>query len=391
MCGGGARGRHGGVEGGRVIPRRLEGWTVRPSFVPHGPTKPVTLLIDDHGLTQLAGVDPVAWQVPWPLLQHLRVVRSAFTTALVATVDGQLFVWRSTKRSHYAALTPFVVAAGGRVERARQRVGAWIGAALVVLGASAGTLGYQLRTAPGLSTAERATIKVNLTVADLPGSWTATGPSLLSALASTPNKLYTTNFATTTTLPPATSTFGQAATSFQHCFGVSSSRDRVFGKAGQSPLYQVGSPIFTSDTAGGVQVATEVQYYPRLSNVSRDTREINAPQFGSCFAQANGLIMKGLFDPTYAITTGATSTATPVTFAKGFRVGGAVLISAPSFVPAEMGATTTQSLGVYVMTQGHYEVTLYVLAAHRHQPTALVSTLVNTVVARISSSPGRVL
>ena len=56
-----------------------------------------------------------------------------------------------------------------------------------------------------------------------------------------------------------------------------------------------------------------------------------------------------------------------------------------------MGATTTQSLGVYVMTQGHYEVTLYVLAAHRHQPTALVSTLVNTVVARISSSPGRVL
>ncbi len=370
---------------------RLEGWSVRPSFVPHGPTKPVTLLVDDNGLTQLAGIDSVAWQVPWPLLRHLRLVRSGLGTLLIATVDGQLFVWRSARPSNYTALIPFVRAAGGRVERARQRAGAWLGAALVILGSSAGLIGALLHRTPGLSATELATRNANISFADLPGSWTATGPSLLSALASTPNKLYTTNFATTTTLPAASSPFGVAARTFQQCFGVSNARDRVFGLAGQVPLYQVGSSIFTSDMVGGVQVASEVQYYPHRSNVARDTAEIEKPHFGSCFAVANGLILKGLFANTYTIATGAATTLTPVTFTKGFRTGGAVLVSAPSFAPTAGGATTTQSLGVYVMTQGHYEVTLYVLSANRHQPKSLVATLVNALEARISSSPGRVL
>ncbi len=374
-----------------MIAERLEGWSVRPSFVPYGPTKPVTLLVDEKGITQLAGIDPVAWQVPWSLLHHVRLVRSAFTTALIATVDGQLFLWRSSKRANYDALIPFVLAAGGRVERARQRLGAWLGAGLVVVGSFAGYFGTVLHTAPGLSPIALATKHANISFADLAGSWTATGPSLLSALASTPNKLYVTDFSTTTTIPSATSPFGLAAHDFQHCLGVSNARDRVFGQAGQSPLYQVGSPIFTSDVDGGVQVASEVQYYPRLANVSRDTSEIASHRFGSCFAAANGVIMKGLFASTYSIATGAASTSVPVTFAKGFRTGGAVLVSAPSFVPADMGITTTQSLGVYVMTSGHYEVTLYVLSAGRRQPSSLASTLVNTLLARISSSPGRVL
>jgi len=339
----------------------------------------------------LAGIEPVAWQVPWALLRHLRLVRTGVGTLLIATVDGQVFVWRSAKPSNYTALTPFVRAAGGRVERARQRVAAWLGATLVIVGSSAGLVGALVQGAPGLSATEIATRNANLSFADLPGSWTATGPSLLSALASTPNKLYTTNFATTTTLPAASSPFVAASQSFQRCFGVSNARDRVFGLAGQVPLYQVASSIFTSDMAGGVQVASEVQYYPHRSNVARDTAEIAKPHFGSCFAVANGLILKGLFANTYTIATGAATTLTPATFTKGFRTGGAVLVSAPSFASATGGATTTQSLGVYVMTQGHYEVTLYVLSANRHQPKALVATLVNAVEARISSSPGRVL
>jgi len=370
---------------------RLEGWTVQPSFVPHGPTKPVTLLVDEQGLTQLAGSDPVAWQVPWSLLRHARVVRSLTGTSLTATVDSQLFVWRSSRRSHFDALEPYVLAAGGRVERARQRAGAWVGALVVLAGSFTGLLGATLHSAPGLSATEVATKAVNISFADLAGSWTATGPSLLSALASTPNKIFTTNFATTTTMPSSTSPFGAAARYFQSCIGVSNSRDRVFGLAGQSPQYQVGSAIFTSSVGGGVQLASEVQYYPRLSNVSRDTAEIAKPHFGSCFAVSNGVILKGLFATTYSIALGKPSGITPSTFAKGFRTGGAVLVSAPSFVPADGGATRTQSLGVYVMTHGHYEVTLYVLSATRTQPTQLVSTLVNTLEARISASPGRVL
>ena len=37
---------------------RSEEWAVRPPFVENGPTSPVTLLMDDAGLTQLAGIPP---------------------------------------------------------------------------------------------------------------------------------------------------------------------------------------------------------------------------------------------------------------------------------------------------------------------------------------------
>ena len=53
---------------------RSEGWSVRPSFVAHGPTAPVTLLADDQGLTQLAGVFPVAWQTPWEEVSQIELV-----------------------------------------------------------------------------------------------------------------------------------------------------------------------------------------------------------------------------------------------------------------------------------------------------------------------------
>jgi len=36
-------------------PLRSDGWSVRPSFVPHGAVTPVTLLADENALTQFGG------------------------------------------------------------------------------------------------------------------------------------------------------------------------------------------------------------------------------------------------------------------------------------------------------------------------------------------------
>jgi len=58
-------------------PLRSDGWSVRPSFVPHGAVTPVTLLADENALTQLAGVPTVAWQTPWSELSNIQFVRFA--------------------------------------------------------------------------------------------------------------------------------------------------------------------------------------------------------------------------------------------------------------------------------------------------------------------------
>ena len=78
--------------------RRSEGWRVRPSFTPQGPTSPVTLLLDERCLTQLAGEDPVAWQTPWTELHNLRLARTLFGTTMIADTDGRTFVWRTNRR-----------------------------------------------------------------------------------------------------------------------------------------------------------------------------------------------------------------------------------------------------------------------------------------------------
>jgi len=76
-------------------PLRSDGWSVRPSFVPHGAVTPVTLLADENALTQLAGVPTVAWQTPWSELSNIQFVRFARGMALFATAAGVRYCWRN--------------------------------------------------------------------------------------------------------------------------------------------------------------------------------------------------------------------------------------------------------------------------------------------------------
>jgi hypothetical protein len=207
---------------------------------------------------------------------------------------------------------------------------------------------------------------------------------VLAALTTLPGHVYRTNFATTTTAPARTSPFALAAAGFQRCLGVSNRRDRVFGLAGQQPSYQVSSPIFTN---GPVQVVTYAQYYPHPSEVAHDTAELRRAGFGACYARANGTLLQHELASQVAVSVGPAQSVTPRTFARGFRAGGEVRLVAPSFLAPDNGASRTQSLGVYVVTNGHFEVSLFVLAMGTHQPASLVATLTNEAEARISASP----
>ena len=215
--------------------------------------------------------------------------------AVFATVDGVRYSWRTTNRADFD-----VMARGVRPTRREGR-------------SSATTSGHLRRGPRGLAgfarrgywrlllqgfdrarTIINETKAVNLSVRDLPSGWAATSESLLSDLFSTPNKVITST--TVTTMPPAkTSTWARMSALFQRCIGVSATKDRMYGAAGQQPDYQVSSPVFSASTNGGEEVASAAQYYRTTTMVRKDTAEMRDVKFGACFAQTNAALLESVY------------------------------------------------------------------------------------------------
>lgn len=363
--------------------RRSEGWRVSESFVPNGPTDPVTLLVNEQSLTQLAGVDAVAWQIPWSLFGSLHLVRSPGRTTLSAHVDGRTFTWRASARRTFDELAPFVLRAGGRVERSRGVMTGLVAAVVVGLLSTAGYLGARWESRAGLPAPVTALESVNLRLSDLPGSWTVTADPLLTNLVGPANQVYKTNYATTTTTPPANSVYAEAVSAFQHCMKITNVADRMYGAAGQAPLYQVASPTFASSENGGVEIATYAQYYPQLSMVQKDTAEMRLPRFAGCFANVSADLVEAVATNKPHVTDGVS--LPDATFAKGFRHAGVASVAIAS------SATLTSAkahLIVVVATSGHFETTLYVLTSRWPATRGLVDTLTNILVSHVAPSTG---
>ena len=370
--------------------RRSEGWRVRPSFTPQVPTSPVTLLLDERCLTQLAGEDPVAWQTPWTELHNLRLARTLFGTTMIADTDGRTFVWRTNRRREFAALAHFVTAAGGWVQQRQSQRRTAIAVAVVTVLSFVGYVGSQFHHREADATVARLQA-LNVGFTDLPGSWTTATPSVLSAVIGSPGQTVRTNFSTTTTTPLATSLFGTVVRKFQRCLGVTNAADRMFGAAGQFPVVQTTSKVFTSSSGGGVQVASYAQYYASASSVAKDTAETTKPGFGTCFVDANAnFIEGGALNLSPTVTSGRPLTIT--TFAKGYRVAGVATLTGASYTQSTTAVMAQrQHLVVVVTTRGHYEVTLMALCVSWPQQEPLVQSLVNDLVARLSPSTGTAL
>lgn len=360
---------------------RSEDWAVRPSFVPNGPTSPVVLLADDTTLTQLAGIPAVAWQTPWSEISNLELIRFSHQMALFATIGGVRYCWRHHDLSDYEAIRALVLEHGGAVNRRRRRAGVLSVVAVVVLASFAGGIAAWFNRG-GHHVNELADAQsVNLTLNDLPSGWYKTSNAVLNYLVPPANKIYRFKNTTTTTAPAQNSAFAKAATVFQTCLGVSDRKDRIYGEAGQQPDIQVSSPIFTTNTLGGIELASTTQYYHSSAMVDKDTHEMSMTNFGSCFVKSNAsLILSG-----FGLTAPKAVVATqwqPVTFAKGWHRGGVVDITVP-------GVTAKLHLAVVVITHGHFEVTLSAIVQSFPKSQAFLANEANVLLSRMTSSTAK--
>jgi hypothetical protein len=364
-------GREGG--GGRMTTFRSEGWAVRPSFVPHGATAPVTLLGDEHGLTQLSGNPPVAWQSPWSELSSIQLLRVARGMALVATIDGVRYCWRTNNRRDYDVVAEVVVEHGGKVIRRKRRAGVIAVAAVVLVASLAGSIGAFFS---GSSKDQELTDAkaVNLTQRDFPSGWYTTNGSFLEYLFPPAKDVIT---STSTTAPKANSAWTQVSAQFQSCLGVSARKDRVFGEAGQQPDYQVSSRIFGSQTDGGIEVADLTQYYRTTTMVKKDTAEMSMKKFGGCLVASNAALILSQYKSNVPSVPAGTDWK-PLTFVHGWARGGITTLSEP-------GVTATLHLVTVVATAGHYEVTFAALVEKWPETKSLIAGLVNTLKSRITA------
>ena len=363
---------------------RSEGWMVRPSFAPHGPTLPVTLLMDEAGFTQLAGEPPVAWQTPWSEMTALRLVRSRAGVSVVGVVAGVLYQWRRVapmSRAQLDEVRTMLLAHGARELPRARRNSALAVAALVTLASFGGYVGARF-SHHSTSAQVTALEGLNLNARDVAGTWASSSlatSSLLTNLMPPPGQVQYNDPSTTTTAPASASVFALAAVHFQRCVHVASVDDRMFGLAGTVPRYQVSSPVFYSSDLGGVQIESTAQYYDSPLSVAADVAEMSRPSFGRCFAQSAG-------DELIGAATGVTPTlssghnlATP-TFVKGWTRGGEVVVSLPSLQVARA------HLIVIEEAAGHYEVTLFALAVNLAKARTSIDDVANSLLVRVTSS-----
>jgi hypothetical protein len=362
-----------------VTDTRSEDWAVRPPFVPNGPTSPVVLLTDDSGLTQLAGIPPVAWQTPWSEISNLELVRISHQMLLFATIGGVRYTWRHRDQVDYEKLRTVVVEHGGVVTQRRRRAGVFAIVAIVVLASFGGGIAAWFNRgssgAQELSDARH----VNLTLNDLPSGWYKTTQTVLNYLVPPSSKVYTST--TTTTKPAKDTSFDKSAAVFQKCLGVTNKDDRVYGAAGQQPDYQVSSPIFNTNASGGIELASTSQYYRTTTMVDKDTKEMSMHNFGLCFATSSADIIESGFGLTNP-TTNVASNFQPTTFTKGWSSGGVISFSDPS-------VKSKLQLVMVVITHGHYEVTLSAIVGSFTKAKTLLSSLTNTLLSRMENSSSK--
>ena len=363
---------------------RSEGWSVRPSFAPHGPTQPVTLLFDEAGITQLAGEPAVAWQIPWSEVTNLRLAQRRSTVRIVAVIAGVLYRWRRDAAlvpGSFDELRSVLEAHGARETPLARRYSAIIVAVAVTAASFGGYFGGlfdHVTTSPVVTALEA----LNVAPRDVAGTWAsslASASSILTSLGPPPGQVQFNDPATTTTVAARDSALGLAAQHFQKCLGVESNHDRVYGAAGTTPRYQVSSPVFSSSQFGGVQVESTAQYYDSPQSVGLDVREMSRSSFGRCFVESLADALVGANTAsTPDLRTGATL-ATP-TFAKGWVRGGDAAISLPLL------QLPRADLVAIVEASGHYEITLYALVLDLSRSRDAILNLTNALLARVTST-----
>jgi hypothetical protein len=349
------------------------GWKVSQSFVPNGPTSPVTLLFDEENFTQLAGEPAVAWQTPWSQVTGLQLSHMGKKVALFATIGGVRYVWRNDKPTSVSELRALMTDRGGVIKRQPRRLGAIAVSVVVLVASFAGgmLLGSTHQSVPAELVKARSVL---LTSKDLGANFVVSNRGLLSGIIPSPSTVLTPS---PITKPKPNSAWAQIIASYESCLGITYANDRMYGGAGQTPDFQVSAPIFSSTQFGGIEIGVTSQYYKTTAMVQKDTNSMQVKNFGSCFATSNVATMN-IYDLLAIPSTNVGMDWQPMVFSKNGWVHGGY---APITVP---GINGPLYLGVLEITSGHYETTMAVLVADWNKAQGLISNLASTVLARMS-------
>ena len=353
----------------------------------------VELRVDDRTLSVVGGEPPTAWQLPFSALAGASVARRAASIELAGWLAGSYAelsipvegVEGGRADELFERLARATGSAAARPPRQRRRRAAWLIVALSALGIAATLLIVLLGSSTGgsgssgQSAAERsATRSRGLVLGDLPSGWGLDNPATapLSGLLSTSGGSST---------KAERAAYATVVAEYQRCMGLSDASDRVFGKAGVTPLLQVSSKPFATITSSAyLEAGTVTQLYSSPADVAKDLTQLRSASFPGCFAESLGRLIMESSSPS-AIT--ASYQITPQTLPSSlgaFTAGANVLVQlsdgAGSTVPAEIGVTA--------IVHAPYEQTLYTFSTPGSFPTALRDRLVSILAGRLVGAAG---
>jgi len=371
---------------------RVEGWQVSPLFEPDvgegSTTSPstVTLLFDEHHLTQLSGEPERAWQTPWDEIHDLELRTTRHHVVLSGRVGGVTYRWRTSglgRRVELDDLVAWLVDRGVRRVRARRHLSVYATVIVVLVASGAGFLASSLSTSAshrstatptGLAQAKA----IGLSLRDLPSDYSVLTSSVLSYLVSPGTQTFTPSTTTTTSESAGAKAFRTIVSEFESCVGIPYNKDRTYGGAGQEPDLQVSSKVYGSSDFGGTELATTTQYYPTTLQVRKDTAQFDVAHFGTCFAASNADSVLSVINPANATKKVATSTWTPDLYVKGYVRAGVATFSFP-------GITTPVHLIEVVTSYGHIEETISAVITDWPQASHFLASVVNTILSRVDA------
>ncbi len=355
-----------------MISLRSPGWRVDPAFVEGTPTEPVTLLADDAGLTQLAGEGPNVWQIPWAQLTDPQVVRYRRRYELVARVGGRQFRWRRSDNQDREAWIDIWAGRGADVRSPRRVLAPLLVMILILVGV--GSSAWLARpSVVHYSRAARSALGALLGPQDLGTSWSTTNTSQLINLVGPAGQVGSPAGAPALTGAAAVAE-AAGARAFQSCLHVTNRVDRIYGAAGQFPVAQGASPVYTNTIDGGIQIASVTQYYASAAMVAADTREMSTKGFGHCFAESQAVLLRTVITgPSGSIPAQENDPAgVPGVFVRG------------GVAPADLSSVGVGklSLVVDVITYHHLEISVVALVASPSGVT-VVDRAVELEIARL--------
>jgi hypothetical protein len=342
--------------------------------------------LDESTLSFVGGEPPTAWQLPFSALAGSSVARRGTSIELAGWIAGSYGEFSipvdgiegGTAEELFERLAR---GTGTEPVRRPRRRAVWLLVALSALGIAAALVivlvgsssSSSSSSASATAAGRSATESRGLVLGDLPPGWGIDNPSTAPL-----GGLLSNGGGSSTKAEKAA--YRTVVGEYQTCMGVTDAADRVFGRAGVTPLLQVSSkPIAALASNAYLEAGTVTQRYASPADVAKDLAQLRSPKFPGCFSEALGRL---IMESTSASAITASYQITPQSLPSSlgvFTAGANVLVQ----VSDGAGSTVPAEIGVTVLVHAPYEQTLYTFSSPGAFPVVLRDRLVAILSGRL--------